>query len=105
MVWAFASLLAPSALSAVLTEVAAASDAPSSVIRDGLAAQLIHDDLLEATVVHVEVDPAAGSPAVSTARVLDEVVRRMVAAVGAAEVVEALRGSSCSRGSRRWCGR
>ena len=33
MVWAFASLLAPSALSAVLTDVAADSDAPSSVIR------------------------------------------------------------------------
>ncbi len=62
----------------------------SSAIGDGLAAQLIHDDQLEATVVHIEVDPTVDSPAVSTARVLDEVVRRMVAAVGAAEVVEAL---------------
>ena len=90
MVWAFASLLPPSALSTVLAEVAADGDTTSSVLRDGLAAQLIHDDLLEATVIHVEVDPAADSRAVSTARVLDEVVRRMVAAVGAAEVIESL---------------
>jgi hypothetical protein len=90
MVWAFASLLAPTALSTVLAEVAAASDAPSSAIGDGLAARLIHDDQLEATVVHIEVDPTVDSPAVSTTRVLDEVVRRMVAAVGAAEVVETL---------------
>ena len=59
---------------------------------DGLAAQLIHDELLEATVVHVEVDPIsrASPPPSSTARVLDEVLRRMVASVGAAEVVEVL---------------
>jgi hypothetical protein len=92
MVWAFPSLLAPSALSAVLADVAADGDPPSATILDGLAAQLIHDELLEATVVHVEVDPisCAGPPPSSTARVLDEVLRRMVAAVGAAEVVEAL---------------
>jgi hypothetical protein len=87
MVWAFASLLAPTTLSTVLAEVAAASDAPSSVIGDGLAAQLIHDDQLEATVVHIDVDPTVDSPALPP-RLLDEVLRRMVAAVGAAEVVE-----------------
>ena len=91
MVSAFASLLAPSALSTVLTEVAA-GDAPSSRTRDGLAAQLIHDDLLEATVIHVEADSEAitAPPASSVARRLDEVLRRMVAAVGAAEILEAL---------------
>ncbi len=87
-VWAFASLLAPGALTGVLTEVAAASDGPPAGLRDGLAAQLIHDELLDATVVHIEVDPV-DAPA-APARVLDEVLRRMVAAVGAAEVVEAL---------------
>jgi hypothetical protein len=87
-VWAFASLLAPSALSGLLTEVAAACDGPPASLRDGLGAQLIHDELLDATVVHIEVDPV-DAPA-APPRVLDEVLRRMVAAVGAAEVVEAL---------------
>jgi hypothetical protein len=87
MVWAFASLLAPAALSAVLTEVAASAAAPPDTIGDALAAQLIHDELLDATVVHVELDPA-GPPASSCTRILDEVLRRMVAAVGA-EVIDA----------------
>ncbi len=51
---------------------------------DGIAARLVHDELLGATVVHVEADPP-----VST-RVLDEVLRRMVAVVGAAELTMAL---------------
>jgi hypothetical protein len=48
--------------------------------------------VLEATVVHVEAsclgprDP----PTSSTVRLLDEVLRRMLAAVGAAEVVDEL---------------
>jgi hypothetical protein len=89
-VWAFASLLAPSALAGVLTEVAAACAGPPAALDDGLAAQLIHDELLDATVVHIEVDPV-DAPA-APPRVLDEVLRRMVAAAGAAEVVETLAG-------------
>jgi hypothetical protein len=86
MVWAFASVLAPPALSNLLAGVAA-DGAIGPPLGDDLAAKLIHDDLLETTVVHVEVGPP---PTSSTVRMLDEVLRRMLAAVGAAEVVEAL---------------
>jgi hypothetical protein len=91
MVWAFASVLAPDALSELLAGVAA-EGVPEPALGDELAAKLIHDDVLEATVVHVEAsclgprDP----PTSSTVRVLDEVLRRMLAAVGAAEVVAEL---------------
>ena len=86
-VWAFASLLAPSALTLVLAEVAAGTDTPLATAGDGLTAQLVHDELLDATVVHIESDPVG---AALPPRLLDEVLRRMVAAVGAAEVVEAV---------------
>jgi hypothetical protein len=87
-VWAFASLLAPNVLTGVLTEVSAACDGPPAALRDGLAAQLVHDELLDVTVVHIELDPI-DAPA-APPRVLDEVLRRMVASVGAAEIVDAL---------------
>ena len=51
---------------------------------DGLSARLVRDDLLGATVVHVEAGPAG------TEAVLDEVLRRMVAVVGTAELLDAL---------------
>jgi hypothetical protein len=91
MVWAFASVLAPDALAELLAGVAA-EGVPEPALGDELGAKLIHDDVLEATVVHVEAswlgprDP----PTSSTVRVLDEVLRRMLAAVGAAEVVAEL---------------
>jgi hypothetical protein len=91
MIWAFASVLAPEALAELLAGFAA-DGVPQPAMGDDLAAKLIHDDVLEATVVHVEAsclgprDP----PTSSTVRVLDEVLRRMLAAVGAAEVIDEL---------------
>lgn len=81
VVWAFASVLDPRELSGVLADLERDTDDIVSPATDGIAARLVHDDLLGATVVHVEADPP-----VST-RVLDEVLRRMVAVVGAAELV------------------
>jgi hypothetical protein len=91
MVWAFASVLRPETLAELLTGFAA-NGGPDPALGDDLAAKLIHDDVLAATVVHVEAsclgqrDP----PTSSTVRLLDEVLRRMLAAVGAAEVVDEL---------------
>jgi hypothetical protein len=84
-VWAFASLLPPDTISALLVD-ATAADEPSPPPGDELAAKLIHDELLDVTVVHIEVDP----PTRSIARTLDEALRRMLAVVGAAEVVDAV---------------
>lgn len=86
VVWAFASVLDPDELSAVMTSLDEQSEGVAPLTTDGLAARLVHDDLLDATVVHVEADP----PGTTTRRVLDEVLRRMVAAVAATEVVDAL---------------
>jgi hypothetical protein len=88
-VWAFASLLPPDTLGAVLAEVGAEHSTPSPPFGDELAAKLIRDDLLDVTVVHIEADPAV-PPTRSIVRTLDEVLRRMFAAVGAAEIVGAL---------------
>jgi len=88
MVWAFASVLAPPTLSTLLAGVAT-DGGTVPPLGDELAAKLIHDELLETTVVHVEVGPPE-PPTSSTVRMLDEVLRRMLAAVGAAEVVDAL---------------
>jgi hypothetical protein len=88
-VWAFASLLPPDTLGAVLAEVGADDPAPSPPFGDELAAKLICDDLLDVTIVHIEADPAVPTTR-SIVRTLDEVLRRMCAAVGAAEVVDAV---------------
>ena len=84
-VWAFASLLPPDRLSALLAD-ATAADEPAPRLGEELAAKLIDDELLDVTVVHIEVDP----PTRSIVRTLDEVLRRMLAVVGAAEVVDAV---------------
>jgi hypothetical protein len=86
MVWAFASVLTPDEVSALMRSLDEQADGVARLTTDGLAAQLVHDDLLDATVVHVDAEP----PGSSTTRVLDEVLRRMVAAVAATEVVAAL---------------
>ena len=83
VVWAFASILDPEELSAVMAELDSDGDVVGQV-GDGIAARLVHDSLLGATVVHVEADPP-----VST-RLLDEVLRRMIAVVGAAELTREL---------------
>ena len=88
-VWAFASLLPPDTIGAVLAETGAGDSAPSPPLGDELAAKLICDDLLGVTVVHIEADPAV-PPTRSIVRMLDEVLRRMLAALGAAEVVDEL---------------
>jgi hypothetical protein len=107
VVWAFASVLDPPELAAVMAELDGDDDIVAGAC-DGITARLVHDDLLDATVVHVEVDPTstfvpagngvlppgpslarAGTREARTAastRVLDEVLRRMVAVVGAAEL-------------------
>jgi hypothetical protein len=81
-VWAFASVLDTPTLSGVMGTLEDGPDDTVARAVDGLAARLVHDDLLDATVVHVE------SPAGSPTRVLDEVLRRMVAVVGTAELLE-----------------
>jgi hypothetical protein len=88
-VWAFASLLPPDTLGAVLEEVGAGDAAPTTPFGDELAAKLICDDLLDVTVVYIEADHAIPRTR-SIVQTLDEVLRRMVAAVGAAEVVDAV---------------
>ena len=109
--WAFASVLDPAELSAVMAELDGDDDIVAGAC-DGIAARLVHDDLLDATVVHVEVDPTSSfvpagngrSPlapslarsgtrearTAASTRVLDEVLRRMVAVVGAAELTREL---------------
>jgi hypothetical protein len=89
VVWAFASVLDPAELSAVLAGMSGEHDDVAEHVADDIVARLVHDELLGATVVHVEADQltsftSAAHPSVST-RVLDEVLRRMVAVVGAAE--------------------
>ncbi|MET0461303.1 MAG: hypothetical protein ABW195_18790 [Ilumatobacteraceae bacterium] len=86
MIWAFASILPPDALTAVMSTLDEQCDGVARLAPDGLTARLVHDELLDATVVHVEADP----PGSSATRVLDEVLRRMVAAVAATEVVDQL---------------
>ncbi len=84
VVWAFASILDTPALGEVVAELGDGFDDLSSGAVDGLSARLVRDDLLGATVVHVEAGPTG------PLRVLDEVLRRMVAVVGTAELLEAL---------------
>jgi hypothetical protein len=84
MVWAFASILEPPALTAVMGDLDAGPDDAVGRVVEGLAARLVLDELLGATVVHVE------AAVVAPTRVLDEVLRRMVAVVGAAELLAAL---------------
>ncbi len=87
MVWAFASILAPDALASVLGDLdGEAGGGTARLTTDGLAAHLVRDELLHVTVVHVEADP----PGTSTMRMLDEVLRRIVAAVAATEIVAGL---------------
>ncbi len=83
MVWAFASVLGSDEVAEVMSDLEERDDRPGTLTTDGLTARLVVDDLLDATVVHVEADP----PGSSATRVLDEVLRRMVAAVGAAEII------------------
>ena len=84
LVWAFASVLAPLALTDVVGDLGEGLDDMVSRTVDGLSARLVHDELLGATVVHVESGPDAPT------RVLDEVLRRMVAVVGTAELLESI---------------
>ena len=86
MIWAFASILAPEALTAAVRTLDERADGAAQLTSDGLTARLVHDDVLDATVVHIEADP----PGTSATRVLDEALRRMVAAVAATEVVQEL---------------
>jgi hypothetical protein len=84
MVWAFASILDTPTLTEVMGALDDGRDDVVARAVDGLRARLVRDDLLVTTVVHVESD-ATGST-----RILDEVLRRMVAVVGAAELLDAL---------------
>jgi hypothetical protein len=84
VVWAFASVLDTAALTDVVGGLGDGLDDLVTRTVDGLSARLVRDDLLGATVVHVESGPAAPT------RVLDEVLRRMVAVVGTAELLAAI---------------
>ena len=63
-------------LAAELADVVTAVEAPCPDVR----ARLVHDDMLDATVVHLEADLPVG-------RAFDEMLRRLVAVVGAHEAV------------------
>jgi hypothetical protein len=84
VVWAFASILDPPTLGEVVGSLGDGLDDLSTGTVDSLSARLVRDDLLGATVVHVEAGPAGPR------RILDEVLRRMVAVVGTAELLDAL---------------
>lgn len=84
VVWAFASILDTPTLGEVVASLGDGLDDLSTGTVDGLSARLVRDDLLGATVVHVEAGPAGPK------RILDEVLRRMVAVVGTAELLDAL---------------
>ena len=86
MVWAFASILTPDDLAPVLRDLDGEAGGTARLTTAGLAAHLVRDELLRVTVVHVEADP----PGTSTMRVLDEVLRRIVAAVATTEIVAGL---------------
>jgi hypothetical protein len=83
IVWAFASILDVCALTAVMVGLEDGGDDTVSRAVDGVSARLVRDDLLGATVVCIE------SNAIGATRALDEVLRRMVAVVGAAELLHA----------------
>src|SRR5215213_4194956 len=76
VVWAFASILDAPALGDVVSGLGDGLADLSSEAVEGLSARLVRDELLDATVVHIEAGPAAPK------RLLDEVLRRMVAVVG-----------------------
>ncbi len=89
-VWAFASLLAPTELAGVLGEIDTAhvadADPHPRLQTDALTARLATDDLLGATVVHVDAVPTD----LGMVRSIDEVMRGLLAVVAAAECVSAL---------------
>lgn len=86
VVWAFATVLDPAEVSGALADMGSDGDDIVANVSDGIAARLVHDELLGATVVHVEADGASTFTRSAPTRVLDEVLRRMVAVVGAAEL-------------------
>jgi hypothetical protein len=85
-VWAFASLLGLGELVDVLGGMAPAPHPAGAAAADELAARLAPDDALGATVVHVDAEITD----VAMVRAVDEVMRGLVAAVGAAEVLATL---------------
>ena len=83
--WALASLLDPADLSAVIDEAAEATNiAPPDV--DLLDARMVYDTRLDISVVCVEASPADAWKVA----LLDEVLRRLVAATTAAELLASL---------------
>jgi hypothetical protein len=86
MVWALPSLLSTAELADTLAGVDDGVD-PMSSLLESVEARLVRDDLLEVTVVYVEVDRATSA---ALAPLLDEVVRRLVAASTASELVASL---------------
>lgn len=93
MVWAMASVLRPDALAAVLDPAAYMADGDGSTalfVVDGFAARMLHDELLDVSVVHVEAEHV--SPPLVAA--IDEVITRFVATSAAAELLDSLATNS-----------
>jgi hypothetical protein len=91
-VWAMASLLDASELTVVLHEIERATEPAMGESVDvaelgPLDACLTVDDVLGVSIVHLE---AGGRPSTSTIALLDEVMRRIVAAAAATELVRTL---------------
>lgn len=86
LVWALPSLLTPAELVDTLQTVDDAVD-PTASLLHAVEARLIRDELLDVTVVYVEVEPTASTPLTP---LLDEVIRRLVAASTASELVASL---------------
>jgi len=92
MVWAMASLLAPPELADVLAGFDDV-DEPGRRLTDAddLEVRLVHDDLLDISVVHVEAKPTWMPWMVP---VLDEAMRRLVASAAAAELLTSFAASA-----------
>lgn len=89
-VWAFASLLPADELAGVLGDIDAAQvgerELHPRITNDALTARLATDELLEATIVHVDAVPTD----LGMVHSIDEVMRGLLAVVLAAECVAAL---------------
>lgn len=85
MVWVLASVLEPERLGSVLDGADGATDITPPAIA-GLEANMIHDERLAISVVHIESDPLD----LASTAILDEVLLRLVAATTTAELLASL---------------
>lgn len=85
MVWAVASILDVDTLTAVIGEIDDGLDDERTLVDNPptLVARVVHDELLDVAVVHIEIDTT--TPAL--VRAVDELLLRLVAAIGSTELL------------------